>query len=80
MPDDVTERVKRVVAKVLGADESSLTEKTSFVRDLGAESLDSIKLVAAFEEEFGIEMDEDAAFQVQSVGRAVEFIEDCLKG
>jgi len=80
MPDDVTERVKKVVAKVLGAEESSLTEKTSFAWDLGAESLDSIKLVAAFEEEFGVELDEDAAFQVQNVGRAAEFIREHLKG
>ena len=80
MPDDVTTRVKKVVAKVLGADESALTEKTTFAWDLGAESLDSIKLVAAFEEEFGIEMDEDAAFGIQSIGKAVTFIEQCLKG
>lgn len=80
MPDDVAERVKKVVAKVLGADESSLTEKTTFVWDLGAESLDSIKLVAAFEEEFGIELDEDAAFQVQNIGKAVEFVRERLKG
>ncbi len=80
MPDDVTTRVKKVVAKVLGADESALTEETTFAWDLGAESLDSIKLVAAFEEEFGIDMDEDAAFGVQSIGKAVTFIEQCLKG
>ena len=80
MPDDVAERVKKVVAKVLGADESSLTEKTSFAWDLGAESLDSIKLVAAFEEEFGVELDEDAAFQVQNIGKAAEFIRERLKG
>ena len=79
MPDDVMERVKKVVVKVLGADASSLTEETTFAWDLGAESLDSIKLVAAFEEEFEIEMDEDAAFGVQSIGKAAEFIRQYLK-
>ena len=78
MSDDVAERVKRIVAKVAGCDPASLTEKTAFVWDLGMESLDSIKLVAAFEEEFGIEMDEDAALQVHNIGKAVEFIRQCL--
>lgn len=74
MPDDVAERVKKVVAEVLNVDAANLNDETSFVGDLGAESLDSIKLVAGFEEEFDIEMDEDAALEVQTIGAAVEFI------
>ena len=79
MPDDVQQRVKQVVARVLGCDADSLTDSTRFANDLGAESLDSIKLVVAFEEEFGIEMDEEAALQVQSVGKAVEFIRSTIE-
>ena len=74
MADDVRERVKKVVAEVLNVDADSLSDETSFVGDLGAESLDSIKLVAGFEEEFGIEMDEDAALEVQNIGAAIDFI------
>ena len=74
MADDVADRVRKVVTDVLNVDADSLTNETSFVGDLGAESLDSIKLVAGFEEEFDIEMDEDAALEVQSIGAAIEFI------
>ena len=74
MADDVAERVKKVVADILNVDADSLTSDTTFAGDLGAESLDSIKLVAGFEEEFDIEMDEDAALEVQNIGAAVEFI------
>jgi acyl carrier protein len=80
MPDDVADRVKKVTGRVLGCDPAALTDKTSFAGDLGAESLDSIKLVVAFEEEFGIEMDEDAALKVQTVGKAVEFIRQTIEG
>ncbi len=79
MAEDVAERVKKVTARVLGCDAAALQDKTSFAGDLGAESLDSIKLVVAFEEEFGIEMDEDAALKVQTVGKAVEFIKKTIE-
>jgi acyl carrier protein len=78
MADDVAERVKKVTAHMLGCDAAKLTDKSSFT-DLGAESLDSIRLVAAFEQEFDIDMDEDAALQVQTIGRAVEFIKRYIK-
>ncbi len=68
----VEERVKAITARKLGVDEIRLED--SFTADLGAESVDSIELVAMFEEEFGIEMDEDAALAVQTVGDAVKFI------
>jgi acyl carrier protein len=68
-------RVKRVVAETLRVDQDRVTDNARFVEDLGAESIQSIELVAAFEEEFDIDMDEEAALQVKSVGDAVRFIE-----
>ncbi|UCG46563.1 MAG: acyl carrier protein [Phycisphaerales bacterium] len=70
----VEERVKEVTAHVLKVSPDEIKMEDSFTEDLGAESVQSIELVAMFEEEFGIEMDEDAALAVQTVGDAVEFI------
>jgi acyl carrier protein len=70
----IEERVKKVVSRLLGVNESQITGDSDFVQDLGAESIQSIELVAAFEEEFDIEMDEEAALQVNTVGKAIEFI------
>jgi acyl carrier protein len=75
----VEQRVKAVTARVLGLDESEIKSEHSFTEDLGAESVQSIELVAMFEEEFGIEMDEDAALAVETVGAAVDFIADVCK-
>lgn len=75
----VEERVKAVTAKVLGLDADQIRSENNFTEDLGAESVQSIELVAMFEEEFGIEMDEDAALSVQTVGNAVEFITNVCK-
>lgn len=72
----VQERVIKTTAQVLKLDESEVTLESDFAADLGAESIQSIELVAAFEEEFDIEMDEDAALQIATVGAAVEFIHD----
>jgi acyl carrier protein len=71
---EISERVKKVVANVLEMDESEITEEANFIFDLGADSMQSIKLIAAFDEEFGIEMDEDKAAAVQNVSGAVDFI------
>jgi acyl carrier protein len=71
---EVEARVKKVVAMVLDMDASDVRDDSKFVFDLGADSQQSVELVAAFEEEFDIEMDEDEALAVQSVGDAVEFI------
>ncbi|MCI0335006.1 MAG: acyl carrier protein [Planctomycetes bacterium] len=71
-------RVKRVVAETLKVDKDRITDSARFVEDLGAESIQSIELVAAFEEEFDIDMDEEAALQVKNVGDAVRFIEKHL--
>ena len=70
----VHDRVVAVTARVLQLDESEIKPEQNFTADLGAESVQSIELVANFEEEFGIEMEEDAALSVESVGSAVEFI------
>jgi len=71
---NVEERVTAVTARVLGLDPSEVTPESNFAVDLGAESVQSIELVANFEEEFGIEMDEDAGLAVETVGGAVEYI------
>jgi len=75
----VEERVKAVTANVLKLNIDEIKLSDDFAADLGAESVQSIELVAMFEEEFGIEMDEDAALSVQTVGKAVEFITDVCK-
>ncbi|MCY2992833.1 MAG: phosphopantetheine-binding protein [Planctomycetota bacterium] len=75
----VLERVVAVASRVLQLDPAQIKPEHSFTADLGAESVQSIELVAMFEEEFGIEMDEDAAMAVQTVGTAAEFIEQVCK-
>jgi acyl carrier protein len=71
-------RIKNVAAELLKIDSSRVLETSRFVEDLGADSMQSIELVAAFEEEFDIEMDEDAALAVKTVGDAVGFIDKVL--
>jgi len=71
----VAERVKNVVARQLKIKSDDIKNESDFVKDLGADSMASIELVAAFEAEFDIEMDEDAALSVKTVGKAVEFIQ-----
>ena len=73
----VEERIKAITTKKLGVEDMKLED--SFTADLGAESVDSIELVAMFEEEFGIEMDEDAALAVETVGDAITFITKVCK-
>ncbi|MHC4070164.1 MAG: acyl carrier protein [Planctomycetota bacterium] len=75
----VEERVKAVTALVLKVDAEQIKSEDSFTVDLGAESVQSVELVAMFEEEFGIEMDEDAALSVETVGKAVEYIAEVCK-
>ena len=75
----VQDRVIAVTSRVLRLDPSEIKTPHAFTSDLGAESVQSIELVAMFEEEFGIEMDEDAALSVQTVGDAVEFITKTCK-
>jgi acyl carrier protein len=76
--EEVKSRVKKVTAQVLGINESDVADGANFSSDLGASSLQSIRLVAGFEEEFDIEMDEDKALEVQTVEDAVSFINSYL--
>ena len=69
------ERVTDIVAEQLGVDKEKITPETSFVNDLGADSLDTVELVMELEEEFDINIPDDAAEKIQTVGQAVEYIE-----
>jgi acyl carrier protein len=74
MNEQVLDRVKRVVAETLEIDADSIADTARFVEDLGAQSIQSVELVAAFEEEFDIDMDDDEALAVKTVDGAVAFI------
>ena len=69
------ERVKAIVAEHLGVDVGKIEEKSSFIDDLGADSLDTVELVMAFEEEFGVEIPDDAAETIQTVNDAVTYLD-----
>ena len=71
---ELESRVRKVVCQVLGVSDDMIAMDNHFVFDLGAESTQSVELVAAFEAEFDIEMDDDAAMSVDTVGGAVDFI------
>ena len=71
---DIADRVKKIVVEHLGADEAKVTEEASFIDDLGADSLDTVELVMAFEEEFNVEIPDDAAESIQTFGDAVAFL------
>ena len=71
---DVSDRIKKIVVEHLGVEEAKVVDAASFIDDLGADSLDTVELVMAFEEEFGIEIPDDAAETIQSFGDAVNFI------
>jgi len=76
---EVESRVKNVIARVLKTDAKEIKPESNFVFDLGADSMQSVALIAAFEEEFDIELEEDKAREVQSVAGAVDFIAQYLK-
>ncbi len=73
---DIAERVKKIVVEHLGVDEEKVTEEAKFVDDLGADSLDTVELVMAFEEEFGIEIPDDAAEKIVTVKDAIAYIQE----
>jgi acyl carrier protein len=73
---DVADRVKKIVVEHLGVDEAKVSEGASFIDDLGADSLDTVELVMAFEEEFGCEIPDDAAENILTVKDAVSFISE----
>jgi acyl carrier protein len=72
---DIEARVKKIVIEHLGADAEKVTNDASFIDDLGADSLDQVELVMAFEEEFGIEIPDDAAEKILTVQDAISFIQ-----
>ena len=72
---DVAERVRKIVVEHLGVDEAKVTENASFIDDLGADSLDIVELVMAFEEEFGVEIPDDAAEKITTVKDAIDYID-----
>lgn len=77
---DIAERVKKIVVEHLGVDAAKVTDNASFIDDLGADSLDTVELVMAFEEEFGVEIPDDAAEKIVTVKDAVAFIEQKKAG
>ena len=76
MSEDISNKVKKIVADHLGVEEEKVTEESSFIDDLGADSLDTVELVMAFEEEFGSEISDSDAEKILTVGDAVKFIEN----
>ena len=72
--NSIEERVKKIVVEHLGVDEEKVANDASFIDDLGADSLDTVELVMAFEEEFGVEIPDDSAETILTVGDAVRFL------
>ena len=72
---DVREKVKKIIVDHLGVDADKVTDEASFIDDLGADSLDTVELVMAFEEEFGSEISDSDAEKIMTVGDAIKFIE-----
>ena len=75
MTDETSSKVKKMVTDHLGVEESKVTEEANFIDDLGADSLDTVELVMAFEEEFGSEITDVEAEKILTVGDAIKFIE-----
>lgn len=73
---DVADRVKKIVVEHLGVEPEKVTDDASFIDDLGADSLDTVELVMAFEEEFGVEIPDDAAEKILTVKDAISYIEE----
>ncbi len=73
---ETADRVKKIVVEHLGVEADKVTEEAAFIDDLGADSLDIVELVMAFEEEFSVEIPDDAAEKIQTVGDAVNFIKE----
>jgi len=75
MADSIEARVKEIIVNELGVEAEKVTAEASFVEDLGADSLDTVELVMAFEEEFGIDIPDEDAEQMGTVGQAVDYLE-----
>ena len=76
----VDERVKKIIAEQLGVEEDEVTSEASFVEDLGADSLDTVELVMALEEEFGIEIPDEDAEKIRTVQDAIDYVGKHAKG
>ena len=74
MSNDIKAKIKKIVADHLGIEEEKVTPESKFIDDLGADSLDTVELVMAFEEKFGIEIPDDAAETIQTVQNAIDYI------
>ena len=77
---DISDRVRNIVVEHLGVDAGKVVDGASFIDDLGADSLDTVELVMAFEEEFGCEIPDDAAEHILTVGDAVKFLQQNAGG
>lgn len=73
---EIVEKVKNIVTEQLGVDAEEVTEEAAFIEDLGADSLDTVELVMAFEEEFGIVIPDEEADKIRTVGQAIKYIEE----
>jgi len=75
MSETTSDRVKKIVVEHLGVEKEKVSEESSFIDDLGADSLDTVELVMAFEEEFGVEIPDDMAENILTVGDAIKFLD-----
>jgi len=80
MSDDAGAKVKEIIINELGVDPEKVTPDAAFVEDLGADSLDTVELVMAFEEEFGLDIPDEEAEQMRTVGDAIKYIEANAEG
>ncbi len=76
MTEDIAAKIKNIIAESLGVDINEVTDNASFVNDLGADSLDTVELIMALEEQFGIEIPDEDAEKMQTVGQAIEYIKN----
>ena len=76
---DITSRVKAIIADKLDVEETEVTPEASFTNDLGADSLDTVELIMEFEKEFNIQIADDQAEKIQTVGHAIAYIEEVIK-
>ncbi len=76
---DVTEKVKQIIVDKLGVDESEVTRESSFTNDLGADSLDTVELIMEFEKEFDISIPDEQSENIQTVGNAIDYLEEQMQ-